>query len=463
MKLFSLYSPANKARLLALGVVSICLIATVDFFVKNLPLGYLYFFPILLLSGFLDRRWIALVVLICAALAGTLSYYPLKPAIVLFVTAWAGFMGTGFFVSEVVRNRQKVLEHVQEMETQIRLRRETEEQLEGLVESSPLAILMIDANGNVLMANEAAGNLFTPDQSAIVGQPISRFLPALETVVQQSETRLFRTQIRCRGMRTNGDVFLAAVWFSTSTTAVGSILSAIVVDFSEDLRDREDLSLEHLLKNAKILLGAIAHEIRNLCGAVLVVYKNLSRVEGLQQNQDFQALGTLIEGLENLSTMELKPSWAQQLASVELSSVFDELRVVIEPDYTELNMNVVWKIQENLPLVTGDRYGLLQVFLNLARNSQRAMETSPVKRLTISSEVQAGLVLIRFEDTGIGIPDPTALFRAFDQSATASGLGLYVSRAILRSFQGDLRHEPRSVGCCFSVSLARFISSGGLC
>ena len=44
-----------------------------------------------------------------------------------------------------------------------------------------------------------------------------------------------------------------------------------------------------------------------------MVYKNLSRVEGLQQNQDFHALGTLIEGLENLSMMELKPSWAQQL------------------------------------------------------------------------------------------------------------------------------------------------------
>ena len=35
------------------------------------------------------------------------------------------------------------------------------------------------------------------------------------------------------------------------------------------------------------------------------------------------------------------------------------------------------------------------------------------------------------------------------------GLGLYVSRAILRSAGGDLQFEPRKEGCCFAVSLTR--------
>jgi two-component system, LuxR family, sensor kinase FixL len=33
-------------------------------------------------------------------------------------------------------------------------------------------------------------------------------------------------------------------------------------------------------------------------------------------------------------------------------------------------------------------------------------------------------------------------------------LGLYVSRAILRSFGAELKFEPRSQGCCFAVNLA---------
>jgi len=460
MDFYSVLSRSNQRWAVIIGIALIAGIAIIDALTPNLPLGYLYLFPILVVAAFLPRPWIAFVVLICAALTGLLSHYDLKPAIILFVMAWMGFTGTGFFVSEVVRNRQTAMEHLRELETQTRLRHETEDQLNGLVETSPLAIITIDATGNILLANEAAQSLFAPRDIPITGQPIALFLPALEGVMEQSRSRLFRTQIRCRGRRVNGDVFLAEVWFSTSATAVGPIVSAIIVDFSENLRDREDLKLEHLLKNAKILVGAIAHEIRNLCGAVLVVYKNLSRLQGMRDNEDFRALGMLIEGLENLSIMELRPSWEQGLASVELSSVLDELRVVIEPSYAESGIEIVWQVQEDMPLITGDRYGLLQVFLNLARNSHRAMETCADKRLTISSTVESDSTVIRFEDTGVGIPDPSELFRPFSQKTDATGLGLYISRAILRSFRGELWHEPRSKGCCFGVRLTKFVHMG---
>jgi signal transduction histidine kinase len=230
-------------------------------------------------------------------------------------------------------------------------------------------------------------------------------------------------------------------------------LAAIIVDLSEDLRDREDLSLDYLLKNTRILMGAVGHEIRNVCGAVLVVHKNLSRLPSLQDNEDFRALGTLLKGLEKLSEMELLPSPGNSLASIELTSLLDELRVVIEPSYREVGAQIVWRVQDDLPLVSGDRYGLQQVFLNLVRNSQRAMEATIKKQLTISSDLQPNSVVIRFEDTGVGISSPDELFKPFQQGANATGLGLYVSRAILGSFGGELRFEPRNEGCCFAVRL----------
>lgn len=459
MRPVSIHPRARRQTLLLISLLLIATIAVIDFVTPPLPLGYLYLIPILLLAGFLPRPWIAAIVLLCATLTALFSRYPARQAAILFVMSSIGFTGTGFFVSEVVRNRQRVLEHLHETQTQTRLLRETEEQLRGLVESSPLAILTIDTNGIILLANEAAQSLFVSGDVSIAGQPIAQFLPALQAATQQSRSTSFRTQLRCRGKRKNGELFLAAVWFSTSVTAGGTIVSAIIVDFSEDVRDREDLSLEHLLKNAKILVGALSHEIRNLCGAVLVVYKNLSQLDGMQENEDFRALGTLIEGLENLSAMELRPSWYQGMAAVELPSLMDELQVVIGPTYRESGIDISWNAAHDLPLVVGDRYGLLQVFLNLARNSQRAMESCEIKRLTISSTVEANSVLIRFEDTGVGLSDSSALFQAFHQNAGATGLGLYISRAILRSFRGDLRHEPRDRGCCFTVSLARFINA----
>ncbi len=256
-----------------------------------------------------------------------------------------------------------------------------------------------------------------------------------------------------RGKRSNGEVFLAGVWFSTYPTLSGNRLAAIVVDLSEDLRDREDLSLDYLLKNARILMSAVSHEIRNLCGAASVVHKNLARVNALQGNADFEALGTLIQGLEKLASMELCNPAEQAHGSIELTSVMDELRVVVESAYHEADMELNWEVAESLPWVLADRYGLMQVFLNLAKNSRRAMQDTEEKRLTVRTETLAVSVVIRFEDTGSGIANPQNLFHPFQRDAQATGLGLYVSRVLVKNFGGELIYEPRDRGCCFAVAL----------
>ena len=352
----SIYAPANRTKLLVSAAVLITVIALVDWLTKPyISIGFLYLFPIMLVAGVLPRWQIVVVALVCAVLQELFSELPSGEAITRLLMASAGFVGTGLFVSEIIRSRQMAVEHVEEIETHSKLRQEAEEQLHILVDSSPAAIVTIDASGQILLANEAAQNLFAPGDSAIAGQSIAEFLPALQSAVQTQGSRNFRTELRCRGKRRNGEVFLAAVWFSTYATSPGRRLAAIIVDLSEDLRDREDLSLDYLLKNTKILMGAVAHEIRDICGAVLVVYKNLSRLSSLQDNEDFRALGTLIEGLEKLAEMELLPPSDQSIASVELNTLFDELRVLIEPSYREGGSEIIWRLRDDLPLVIGDR------------------------------------------------------------------------------------------------------------
>ncbi|MGO8983602.1 MAG: ATP-binding protein [Terriglobales bacterium] len=353
----------------------------------------------------------------------------------------------------MIRNRRITMLHVEELEAQIKLRQDAEEQLRSLVESSPAAIVTIDSTGNVLLANEAAQHLLAPEGEPLQGRAINSYLPALQTVLKTQQSRVFRTTLQCTGQRSDGEVFLAGVWFSTYSTIMGSRLAAIIVDLSEDLRNREDLSLDHLLKNSRILMSAMAHEIRNLCGAVLVVHKNLSRVKELESNEDFKALGNLIQSLERVSALELGSGSDQNGEVVELPSVLDELRILIEADYHESDIDVHWNVHESLPLVWADRYGLIQVFLNLAKNSRRAMVSTGTKQLRIVAREDNGSVVIRFEDTGAGIASPQNLFRPFQRGAESNGLGLYVSRAIVRSFGGELSYEPRSEGCCFAVVL----------
>jgi two-component system, LuxR family, sensor kinase FixL len=55
----------------------------------------------------------------------------------------------------------------------------------------------------------------------------------------------------------------------------------------------------------------------------------------------------------------------------------------------------------------------------------------------------------------VGVSAPEGLFKPFQQGADATGLRLYVSHAVLRSFGGELVFEARSEGCCFAVNLTR--------
>jgi two-component system, LuxR family, sensor kinase FixL len=76
------------------------------------------------------------------------------------------------------------------------------------------------------------------------------------------------------------------------------------------------------------------------------------------------------------------------------------------------------------------------------------------KELNISVETGKQQVLVRLLDSGSGVRNAADLFKPFQQGAEATGLGLYLSRAFMRSFQGDLRYEPTPSGACFMVELS---------
>ena len=449
----SIFVPANRRKVLVTAGFFGAAVALVDWWANPyISLGFLYLFPIMIAAGFLSRKLIIIIALLCAVL--DFGNLPKNETLAHLVFSSVGFIGTGLFISELIRNRDLVLQrHADELGDQMMRRQEAEEQLNVLVDSSPAAIVIISSDGKILLCNEAAQRLMAPEAQPLPGQSISAYLPALQRALQMPSPAAFRTAMQCTGQRNNGDVFLAGVWFSTYTTASGPRLAAIVVDLSEDLRSREDLSLDHLLKNSRILMSAVAHEVRNLCGAVLVVHKNLSRVKELHDNEDFRALGSLVQSLQRVSALELQHTRGQTAAAVELKTVLDEFRVLIENAYRESQIQIVWQVPQPLPLVYADRYGLMQVFLNVAKNSQRAMLSTESKRLRVSASEEASRVVIRFEDTGVGIASPENLFRPFQRGADSGGLGLYVSRAIMRSFGGELAYEPKPAGCCFAISV----------
>jgi two-component system sensor kinase FixL len=444
---------------IALGILLIAVIAIIDWSVDlNLSFGFLYLFPMLLLGTALTRWQVVIAAVVCTGLSDVFDPFTFHvlvsgPQDILVFTALAG---TGLFSYEVTRSRRREMENLRRVEAEATARRQAEEQLEFIIESSPAAILTIGSDARVLRANSAAHRLLGIAFGALPGRLIGRYLPALSRVPFSGSTpQNFRTEMQCRGEREDGAVFLANVFFSTYTTPAGPRLAALIVDASEELREREEASLEQMMAGSRILVGAVSHEVRNVCGAIAVIYENLARSGRLQANKDFEALGALVETLNKIASLELKQSASvAQIGGIDLLETLDDLRIVLEPYCREAGITVEWEVPAELPTVWADRHSLLQVLLNLTKNSERALEDADEKRISISVSTRGGLVWIRVADSGPGIAAPGALFQPFQKGADSTGLGLYLSRAFMRSFRGELRHDAAAPGCCFVIELS---------
>jgi two-component system sensor kinase FixL len=434
----------TKSTLLKAAVL-IAVIAFADWRAdKDVTLGFLYLFPMLMVGSVLKRWQIAIVATLCTLLTELFDSFDWRPSagIPRDILIFSAFLGMGLFVYEVVRSRQAALMHLKQIESESEARRAAEEQLKVLVDSSPVAIFTADSDGCVLQANGAAHRLFALPAGSLPGRAIRQYLPSLVNVpAPEANGPSFRTVMQCRGQRQDGEAFLADIWFSTYRTSVGSRLAAMVLDTSEDLRNREEYSLHQLLAASRILVGAVSHEVRNVCGAIAVVHENLTRNSSLAHNKDFEALGTLIQTLEKIAALELRQT-PYPAARVDLPALLEELRIVIEAALRDEGIDVSWDIEPGLPAVWADRQSLMQVFLNLTKNSQRAMLDRPSRQLKIVARAEGHRVAVRVQDTGGGVLDPEHLFRPFQPGAQSTGLGVYLSRALLRSVRGDLRYEP---------------------
>src|SRR5258708_209548 len=156
------YRPENRIRALLVGLALIAAIGTTDYFVIP-PFGFgnLYFFPIIMAAGFLVPWQILLMAVICMFLREMFGFSDRAWADALprMFLRFSGYAGTALFVREVVVNRQKVVDSLARVQEQVLLRKDAEEQLQVLVESSPAAIVIVDSVGKVVDANQAADRL----------------------------------------------------------------------------------------------------------------------------------------------------------------------------------------------------------------------------------------------------------------------------------------------------------------
>jgi len=133
----------------------------------------------------------------------------------------------------------------------------------------------------------------------------------------------------------------------------------------------------------------------------------------------------------------------------DLVAVIDDIVETVQQRAAELGATIHWRPPADLPPLVFDSAGISRAILNVVSNALDAVEARDQAAVTITAaaDQEAGVVRVSVADNGIGMSPETlaTIFNLFasTKGSKGTGLGLTVSRKILREHGGDIHASSR--------------------
>ena len=278
-------------------------------------------------------------------------------------------------------------------------------------------------------------------------------------------TDVMLTAVGRGGPETYSQAVLGAVTFMAMGLVAGRLR-----DLSEKVRaqthalvsERERLQRE--LAAREEYTSVVVHELRNpliAIGATLRVIARAGTDAAAAQKLNAAASEAtraldLLDGLNDVSSLE-SGRMRSVLRPTDLNAI---VRSAVE-SAGDLGNQVSLRASDLPVAVLGDERRLGQVIRNLVSNAAKYSPSGAPIEVTVGVGPDHRSAVVRVRDYGPGVPpnERERLFHKFARLSTAggttgSGLGLFISRGIMRDHNGDITAEwPAGGGTAFSVSL----------
>ena len=256
--------------------------------------------------------------------------------------------------------------------------------------------------------------------------------------------------------------------------------TAQVMEYSQQLevQSRELAESAHKLRQANAqltelgaqkdaFLSQISHELRTPMTSIKSFAEILRDTDDVSSEQskrfvdiintESQRLTRLLDEILDLSFLESgRVNW--QLEPVSLDTVIDRALASSEGLRASAGVQITKKGTENI-MVTADFDRLAQVFINLLSNAIKyGRAEDPEIRITGRKVGKVAIIGIADNGPGIRLQDREKVFEKFARLseitlAGSAGLGLPISREIMRNLNGDLTVEKNAPGAVFRITL----------
>lgn len=148
-----------------------------------------------------------------------------------------------------------------------------------------------------------------------------------------------------------------------------------------------------------------------------------------------------------------------QIEETNINLLIKESLAIFNYELYDFKMTINLNLMENPPMIWLNRIHIMQVILNLARNSmeafQRMIHENPV--LTLETNLLDNQIQVQIRDNGPGIPSEfrsKILGTYFTTKASGMGIGLGICRTLIERHGGKFfmpRKEQQ--GACFAFTL----------
>jgi PAS domain S-box-containing protein len=347
---------------------------------------------------------------------------------------------------------------------------------EMLVEVSPAAVVVMDAEERVTGWNPAAAALFGYTADEAIGRGIDELVVPDEYRTESREVTvdaLGEGRTRRITRRANKDGALLDVEMELVPLRFGEENSgfyAIYHDITELQRARQEAEAATQAKSA--FLATMSHEIRTPMNAVIGMTDLLLGTELTGEQREFaevvhvsgDALLHVIDDILDYSKIEAGKLELER-EPFNLRDCVEGALDIVAPRAWEKELELGCLIDDDAPAgIVGDAR-LRQVLLNLLSNAVKFTEQGEVVVLVDATETGAGSYQLELavRDTGIGIPPDRMdlLFTSFSQvdaSTTrrfgGTGLGLAISKRLVDLMGGTISVESeQKKGSTFGISL----------
>jgi PAS domain S-box-containing protein len=312
---------------------------------------------------------------------------------------------------------------------------ETERQkLEAIIGNIQDGVIVMDKSKRVILVNRAIRDIFSLTNIDLAGKLLA------DTVVNGDLTALL-LRAGDEPLKYHEINFDDGRVYNAQYTPIPHIGSAITMQDISYLKELDRLKSD--------FIHTVSHDLRSPLTAILGYAELVERTGPLTPNQQeflrrlqgsIQHITTLVNELLDLGRLDAGFDTRREI--VQLENILKYSLDIYENQVRKKNIKLLVDIASDLKPLRANPIRIRQMLDNLIGNAIKYTPTDG--RVHISMSMQVDQIIIKVEDTGLGIP-PEEQGRVFEKfyratnavkGAEGSGLGLAIVKSIVESHQG---------------------------